>query len=255
MKHSPKNLKLRLIKEEQKIKKRLLNETTAATSAFYSHTPANRGRGRFPHRFPPSGLSGPSGPSRGLSHSGRGYSPSGRGFSPSGRGFIPNSGRGISPFRRGSSLPDSRRSFHSTPRYSAAELAHVKQHTRCIECGDYGHWRQECPHLLPHNSEPISTTRVHLAEASRSSFSSDSSITSEVSPLPVEPLLFHDDLYHDTVEQLQLEESYSEDYSEASDPQSTHPLSRVYMAVSPSVSSTLLLDAWIADSGACRNPR
>lgn len=41
------NLKLRLIKEEQKIKKRLLNETTATTSAFYSYTPAHRGRGRF----------------------------------------------------------------------------------------------------------------------------------------------------------------------------------------------------------------
>ena len=130
------NLKLRLIKEEQKIKKRLLNETTAATSAFYSHTSDHRGRGRFPHRFPPSG------PSRGLSHSGRG-------FSPSGRGFLPNSGRGISPFRRGSSLPDSHRPSRSTPWCSAAELAHVKQHTRCIECGDYGHWRQECPHLLP----------------------------------------------------------------------------------------------------------
>ena len=229
------NLKLRLIKEERKIKKRLLNETTAATSVFYSYTPDNRGRGRFPHCLPPPG------PSRGLS--------------PSGRGFISNSGRGVSTFRRGTSLPDPRRSSCPTPRYSAAELAHVKQHTRCIECGAYGHWRQECLHLLPLNSEPMSnfnSTRVHFAEASLSlsSFSYDSSLTSEVPPIHVETLLSHDDPFHDTVEQLQLEESYSEDYFDASAVQSTHSLSRGYMAVSPSVSSNLLLDVWIADSGA-----
>ena len=236
------NLKLRLIKEEQKIKKRLLNKTTAATSAFYSHTPNNRGRGRgrFPNSLPPSSSS-------------RGILTSGRGFSTSGRGILPNSGRGVSPFRRGASFLNSRRSSRPIPRYSAAELAHVKQHTRCIECGEYGHWRQECPHLFPENSESMkffNSTRVHFAEVSPSSFSSDSSLTTEVSPLPVDTLLSHDDDFHDTVEQLQLEDSYTEDYSNTSDLQSTHPLSRGYMAVSSSVTPNLLLDVWIADIGA-----
>ena len=66
------NLKLRLIKEERKIKKRLLKETTAATSAFYSYTPAHRGRGRFPNRLPPPGHS------RGLPNRWRGLSNSGK---------------------------------------------------------------------------------------------------------------------------------------------------------------------------------
>jgi hypothetical protein len=211
------NLKLRLIKEEQKIKKRLLNETTATTSAFYSYTPAHRGRGRFPNRLPPSGNS------RGFSNSGRGHSNSGSDFSNSGRGFL-SSSRGVSTSRRGTPFPsDHRRLSRPPPRYSAAELAHVKQNTRCIECGAYGHWRQECPHLMSLNPESMrdyTSTRVHFAEASPSlsSFSSDSTLTSEVSPLPIENILshddlFHDDLFHDTFEQLQLEESYSEDYS------------------------------------------
>ena len=92
------NLKLRLIKEERKIKKRLLNETTASTSAFYSYTPDHRGRGRLSHNLP----------SRGFSHnSSRGLSLSGRGLPPIGRGFPLNSGRGVSSFRRGGSFLDS----------------------------------------------------------------------------------------------------------------------------------------------------
>lgn len=45
------NLKLRLIKEERKIQKRLLNETTGSTTAFYSSTSDQRGRGRFPQIY------------------------------------------------------------------------------------------------------------------------------------------------------------------------------------------------------------
>lgn len=69
--------------------------------------------------------------------------------------------------------------------------------------------------LNPESMRDYTSTRVHFAEASPSlsSFSSDSTLTSEVSPLPVENILSHDDLFHDTFEQLQLEESYSEDYS------------------------------------------
>ena len=245
------NLKLRLIKEEQKIKKRLINETTATTNAFYSYTPTHRGRGRFPtHRGLP-----PSGHSRGFSSSGRGHSTSGSDFSNSGRGFLPSS-RGVSTSRRGTPFPsDHRRISRPTPRYSAAELAHVKQNTRCIECGAYGHWRQECPHLTSLDSESMRdypSTRVHFAEAtpSSSSFSSDATLTSEVSPLPIENILSHDDFFHDTVEQLQLDETYSEDYSTESTVQSTHPISRGYMAASSSIPSNLLLDVWIAVSGA-----
>ena len=234
------NLKLRLIKEEQKIKKRLLNETTASTSAFYSHTPSNRGRGRSLPSLSPSGSS-------------RGISNSGRGFPTSGRGFLPTSGRGISQLRRGASFLDARRSSRPIPRYSAAELAHVKQHTRCIECGEYGHWRQECPHLYPDNSESIhsaSSTRVHLADVSPTSFSSDSSLTTEVSPLPVDTILSHDDDFHDTVEQLQLEDPYTEDYSDTTEIQSDHSLSRGYMAISSPVTPNFLQNVWIAESGA-----
>ena len=70
------NLKLCLIREELKIKKRLLNESTAATSAFYFHTLDRR----FPSRFP-------RGHSRGLLISGRGFSPLSQGVSSSRRGI------------------------------------------------------------------------------------------------------------------------------------------------------------------------
>ena len=238
------NLKLRLIKEERKIKKHLLNETTATTSAFYSYTPDHRGRGRLSHNLP----------SRGFSHnSSRGLSLSGRGLPPTGRGFTSNSGRGVSSFRRGGSFLDSRRPSRPLPRYSAAELAHVKQHTRCIECGEYGHWRQECPHLFPINFESINnfnSTRVHFADVSSSSFSSDSSVTPEITSLLVDTLPSHDEDFHDTVEQLQLDDSYLEAYSDPSAEQSTYLLSRGYMALSSSATPNILLDVWIADSGA-----
>ena len=113
------------IKEELKIKKRILNETTATTSAFYSHTWDPHGRGRFPSQFP-------HGHCRGLPISGSGFSPLSRGVSPSRHG---------TPF-----LHDRHLSRHS-PQYSA-DLAHVKQHTRYIECGAYGHWRHECPRFF-----------------------------------------------------------------------------------------------------------
>ena len=173
-------LKLRLIKE-LKIKKRLLNETTTATSACYSHT--SDSRGCFPSRFP-------HGHSRGLPISGRGSSPL---------------SRGVSSSRRGTPFLHDRRPSRLSPRYSAVELAHVKQHIRCIECGAYGHWRQECPRLIPtrHVSVYSSTETmrdyrsscVHFADASPSlpSLSSISSLTSEVSPLPAENIFSHDD--------------------------------------------------------------
>ena len=102
------------IKEELKIKKRILNETTATTSAFYSHTWDPHGRGRFPSQFP-------HGHCRGLPISGSGFSPLSRGVSPSSHG---------TPF-----LHD-RHLSRPSPQYSA-DLAHVKQHTRYIECGAY----------------------------------------------------------------------------------------------------------------------
>ena len=234
------NLKLRLIKEEQQLKKRLLNETTSATTAFYSHHPSNRGRGRSSNSLPPSGSSGVP-------------LTSGRQFSNSGRGFLPNNGRGVSMFQRGASFSDTRHSSRPLPRYSAAELAHVKQHTRCIECGEYGHWRQECPRLFPQHSESMEnfhSTRVHFAADSPPSCTSDSSLTPEVSSLPIDTLLSHDDDFHDTIEQLQLDDSYTEDYSAPTDLQSSHPLSHGYMVVSSSITPNFLHDIWIADSGA-----
>ena len=135
------NLKLRLIKEEQKIKKCLINETTSTTSAFYSDS-----RGRFPGRFS-------HGNSRG-SYSGRGSSQWDKFRSD---GEVSNSGRGsrgVFSSRRGIPFTPDRRSSRFPPRCSAVELAHVKQHTRCIECGAYGHWRQECPRLSHSDSIP-----------------------------------------------------------------------------------------------------
>ena len=188
------NLKLRLIKEEQKIKKCLVNETTSPTSAFYSDS-----RGRFPGRFS-------HGQSRGQT-SGRGSFQWERFCSD---GEVSNSGRGSrdTPSRRGT--PFNRCPSQFPPRYSATELAHVKQHTRYIECGAFSHWRQECPRLNHSDSitptEPpkdFRTSRVHLADASSTSF-----LTSEVSTLLADNVPSHDDLFHDTVEQLQLEDSY-----------------------------------------------
>ena len=226
------NLKLRLIKEEQKIKKRLINETTSATNAFYSDS-----RGRFPGRFPHGNSRGP--------NSGRGsyqwekFRSDGE-VSHSGRGS-----RGVFSSRRGISFTPDRRQSRFPPRYSAAELAHVKQHTRCIECGAYGHWRQECPRLSHSDSilpttptRDFRTSRVHLADASSTSL-----ITPEVSTLPADNVSSHDDLFHDIVEQLQLEDSYVPTSQSL-------PGTFSYMAMSSSVSSSLHLDVWIADSGA-----
>ena len=225
------NLKLRLIKEEQKIKKRLINETTSTTRAFYSDS-----RGCFPGRFS-------HGNSRGQN--------SGKGSYQWERfrleGDISNSGRGsrgVSFQRRGTSFTPARRSSTFPSRYSAAELAHAKQHTRCIECGAFGHWRQECPRLSHSNSNPhtesprdFRTSHVHLADTS------SSLLTSEASTLLAENLSSHDDLFHDTVEQLQLEDSYV-----TTSP--SIPGSFSYMAMSSSASSPLHFDVWIADSGA-----
>ena len=226
------NLKLRLIKEEQKVKKRLLNETTSATSAFYSHTSDSRGRyhGRFSN-------------SRGQ-HSGRS---SNQWEKFSSEGDISNSGsgfRGLNSSRRGILHAQDRRQSRFPHRYTAAELAHVKQHTRCIECGDYGHWRQECPRLSHTDSNSTTeslrdfrSSRVHLADASSSLENSDgSSLHAESVPSP-------DDLddFHDTVEQLQLDDSY---------PTSSKLFPRAHMALSSSPSSTFFIDEWIADSGA-----
>ena len=102
-------------------------------------------------------------------------------FSNNGRGFT-SSSRGVSTSRRGTPfLLDHRRLSRPTPRYSAPELAHVKQHTRSMECGAYGHWCQECPHLMSLSPKPMRdyhSTRVHFAEASPSLsfFSYDSSL-------------------------------------------------------------------------------
>ena len=153
--------------------------------------------------------------------------------------------RGVSSSRHGTPFTPDRRPSRFPPRYSAAELAHVKQHTRCIECGAYGHWRQECPRLSHSDSIPptvpirdFRASRVHLADASSNSF-----ITSEVSTLPTDSVPSHDDLFHDIVEQLQLEDSYV-----PSSP--SFPGSISYMAMSSTVPSNIHLDVWIADSGA-----
>lgn len=224
------NLKLRLIKEEQKIKKRLINETTSATSVFYSNSSDSRGRypGRFSHsRSQHSGRS----PNQWEKFRSEGYN------SNSGRGY-----RGLSSSRRGILSNQDRRQSHFSQRYTAAELAHVKQHTRCIECGAYGHWRQECPRLshLDSNTTTESlrdfrSSRVHLADAS------SSLVKSDVSSLNADNVPSHDDLFHDTVEQLQLDDSYST---------SSNSLPGAYMAMSSSFSSKSFLEEWIADSGA-----
>ena len=106
-----------------------------------------------------------------------------------------------------------RRPFRPSRRYSATELAHLKQHTHCIECGAYGHWRQECPRLISTRPMSIPSTEsmrdyhsshVHFVDVSPSlpSISFVSSLTSEVSHLPAEFFFSHEELFHDTVEQL-----------------------------------------------------
>lgn len=105
------------------------------------------------------------------------------------------------------------RPFRPSRRYSATELAHLKQHTHCIECGAYGHWRQECPRLISTRPMSIPSTEsmrdyrsshVHFVDVSPSlpSISSVSSLTSEISHLLVEIFFSHEELFHDTVEQL-----------------------------------------------------
>jgi hypothetical protein len=62
-----------------------------------------------------------------------------------------------------------------------------------------------------HSAPVARSSRVHFADVSPSlpSLSSVSSLTLEISLLPAENLLYHDNLFHDIVEQVQLEESYS----------------------------------------------
>ena len=132
---------------------------------------------------------------------------------------------------------------------------------RCIECGAYGYWRHECPRLIytrPMSIPPTKSmrdyhsSRVHFVDVSSSLsfFFSVSSNISKVSPLLVENLLSHEEFFHDIVELLHLEESYSKDYYDKLEAYSNHSISRAYMATSPFVPSNNLLDDRIVDSGA-----
>lgn len=118
------NLKFLLIKKILKIKKHLLNENIAATSVFYFYT--SNPRDCLPIHFP-----------HGHSHS----------LPISGRGFFPSS-RGMSSSYYGAHFLHDHRPFQPSSRYFVAMLAHLKQHTHCIEYGAYGQWCQECHCLI-----------------------------------------------------------------------------------------------------------
>ena len=206
------NLQLGLLKEETKLKRRLVEEASPDTKAYYSNKSSaaymsSRDSGSHVRRENP--VQRGSFIHRG-SHS-RSYHPT--------------------------SAPHTSYGDRQTPRHSShslrtMELAALKARTRCNCCGRIGHWWQECPDR--HRGPPHRSTRASFAEAifAHHSSSEEFDVNTESYEPPSHELLPYDyDLSYDS--------SYYPDV-----------ISRAYMVSDPSLSSSDIQNLWIADSGA-----
>ena len=245
------NLKLWLLKEEAKLKKRLTSEITSETKAFYTQ------------RHTTSGSQGGRGAYYGPSNAGREYQPTGRGYQPRiGDRYIPQTSFGD----RQPLFPTSRSSLQNFCQ-KAMELQQLKQRTRCSNCNQLGHWWQECPMLQQNSRNAFTDTqrqgtfpRAHLVDAfSANSASAHVSspghtIQLEEPPDALHPESLDFDFFQDSFDHLQLEDSCSSQptYTDLGyeDPFPDNYISRAHMTITKPDLTTDLLDVWIADSGA-----
>jgi hypothetical protein len=249
------NLKLWLLKEEAKLKKRLTSEITSETKAFYTQRYPNSGSngGRIPPR---SGSYGPS-------NAGRGYQPTSKGYQPrTGDRYVPQTS-----FRdRQPPFPSSRSSLQNFHQ-KAIELQQLKQRTCYSNCNQPGHWWQECPILQPNSPNAFADTqrqgtfpRAHLVDAfSTNSASAHVSSPGHTVQLEEPPDALHQesidfDLFQDSFDHLQLEDPCFNNamYTDLGydDHFPDNYISRAYMTITKPNLTTNLLDVWIADSGA-----
>jgi hypothetical protein len=256
------NLKLRLLKEEIRVKNRVATEISSDATAFF--TQRSSGSSFSSHRG--SGVSGSSqsGSSGGLPNRGRGYHPTGRGY------YAPPQRQ---PPR--STIPSHLLGEHSYPhsapplvRNMRPELIELKKCTCCNCCGCYGHWWQECPKLFTPKKRYFlqSKQRQAQGEPTRVYHVDSGGLSSQH---PTNPMSVHNDhadhlqesldqeFFEDSLEHLQPEEHYDQlNYEQPDDSESfsmpSDYISRAYMAVS-SLAPIHLTDVWIADSGANRH--
>ena len=251
------NLKLRLLKEESKLKRRISTEISSETHAFISYRPYPNSKSQF-HSTQRGGSS------RGVfvntSTSRRGYQPTGRGYQnfSSGRGhqYSSNTGRGLSTSTHGESVP----SFSS---YRGHDINYMKQHTRCNSCGEFGHWWQECPRIFsnPSRVSPDTQqrnshfTRAHHVDIQIPDTSEFTETNSHGHMVHLEepPDTSESENFQDSFDELRLEDTayFQEPYfdDQRSTPYTSEFISKAYMT-SFSLQSTKLLDVSIADSDA-----
>jgi hypothetical protein len=216
------NLKLRLLKEEVRIKQKTKMEISTNITAFFTQRTSGSS---FPADRSGFSLRGCTiAPSSGSSNRGRGYNPTGRGY------YVPPTCQTSRSHGNFSSIPSHPLGEHyssrSSPVHSQSPVNHIrpelvefKKCTRCNCCGCYGHWWQECQQLfIPEKryfleskmcqarAEP---TRAYHIETGR--FTSQHpirSLSNHLENIAQEEEPPDQDTFEDSLEHLQLEDNY-----------------------------------------------